>query len=373
MSKFQSPKSKVQSRKPDPQSHANQTSRDANKVRAFFASVQRKFGARPFRPHRIFAGAHAQTLAAYAWPRRGRLSTTVVKDEKRLFDVDHGVQVLAQCRWQEDRNEHGSLVIWHGMEGSTDSIYMWSTADKAFRAGFNVIRVNYRSCGNTEHLTPTIYHGGMSTDLAAVIDELIREGLKRIYPIGFSLGGNMVLKLAAEYGGNAPAEVIATCVVSPSVDLGASSRLICKASNWLYHRNFVRSMKARIRKKNLQYPELYDVTKLDQVKTILDFDEMFTARAHGFADAEDYYSKASSVRVVEQIRIPTLIIHAEDDPFIPFEPLRESSFTQNPFLLMVKTERGGHVAFVGEASDTEDRFWAENRAIEFCQLSEDYF
>jgi predicted alpha/beta-fold hydrolase len=351
----------------------NQTSRNANEVRDFFADVKKKFGARPFRPHRSFAGAHAQTLAAYAWPRRRRLSVTVVNDEQRLFDVDDGVQVLAQCRWQKDRNEHGSVVIWHGMEGSTDSVYMWSTADKAFRAGFNVIRVNYRNCGNTEHLTSTIYHGGMSADLAAVIDELIREGLKRIYPVGFSLGGNMVLKLAGEYGGNAPAEVIATCVVSPSVDLGASSKLISKGSNWLYHRNFVRSMKARIRKKKLLYPELYDITKLDQVKTILDFDELFTSRANGFADAEDYYSKASSARLVDQIRIPTLIIHAEDDPFIPFEPLRESSFTQNPFLLMVKTERGGHVAFLGEANDAEDRFWAENRVVEFCQLSENYF
>jgi len=357
----------------DPQSRANQTSRDADEVRAFFTDVQQKFGGRPFRPHRIFAGAHAQTLAAYAWPRRKRLRATVVNDEQRLFTVDDGVQVLAQCRWQEDRNEHGTVVIWHGMEGSTDSVYMWSTAHKAFRAGFNVIRVNYRSCGNTEHLTPTIYHGGMSTDLRVVIDELIHDGLKRIYPIGFSLGGNLVLKLAGEYGGNAPAEVIATCVVSPSVDLGASSRLICQRSNWLYHRNFVRSMKTRIRKKNLLYPELYDVTKLDQVKTILDFDELFTSRANGFADAEDYYSKASSVRVVDQIRIPTLIIHAEDDPFIPFEPLREGSFTQNPFLLMVKTKVGGHVAFVGEAGDNEDRFWAENRVAEFCQLSENYF
>ena len=352
---------------------ANQNSRDANEVRHFFAGVQKKFGARPFRPHRRFAGAHAQTLAAYAWPRRRRLSPTVVNDERRLFDIDHGVQVLAQCRWQEDRNEHASVVIWHGMEGSTDSVYMWSTADKAFKAGFNVIRVNYRSCGNTEHLTRTIYHGGMSADLRVVIDELIRDGLKRIYPIGFSLGGNMVLKLAGEYAGNAPPEVIATCVISPSVDLGASSRLICRRSNWIYHRSFVRSMKARIRKKSLLYPELYDVTKLDQVRTILDLDEVFTSRANGFADAEDYYSKASSVRVVDQIRIPTLIIHAEDDPFIPFEPLRERGFTQNPFLLMVETERGGHVAFVGEVRDTEDRFWAENRAIEFCQLSENYF
>src|SRR6476660_2673154 len=215
----------------DPQSHANQTRRDAHEVGAFFATVQKEFGVRPYKPHRFFGGAHAQTLAAYAWPRRRRLAATVVNDEQRLFTVDSGVQVLAQCRWQKDRTEHGTVVIWHGMEGSTDSVYMWSTASKAFRAGFNVIRVNYRSCGNTEHLTPTIYHGGMSGDLRVVIDELISDGLKRIYLIGFSLGGNLVLKLAGEYGRNLPAEVISTCVVSPSVDLGASSRIICKRSN----------------------------------------------------------------------------------------------------------------------------------------------
>jgi predicted alpha/beta-fold hydrolase len=250
---------------------------------------------------------------------------------------------------------------------------MWSTAHKAFKAGFNVIRVNFRSCGNTEHLTPTLYHGGMSADLRVVIGELISEGLTRIYPLGFSLGGNMVLKLAGEYGDNSPPEVISTCVVSPSVDLGASSRIICKRSNWLYHRNFVRSMKARIRKKNLLYPELYDLKKLGHVRTILDFDELFTSRANGFANAAEYYEKASSIRVVEKIRTPTLIIHAQDDPFIPFDPLRESSFTDNPFLLILKTERGGHVAFVSDASDSEDRFWAENRAVEFFQLSEAYF
>jgi hypothetical protein len=213
----------------------------------------------------------------------------------------------------------------------------------------------------------------MSADLRIVIDELIRDGFRQIYPIGFSLGGNMVLKLAGEYGQNPPAEIIATCVISPSVDLSASSRLICERSNWLYHRNFVSSMKARIRKKHLLYPELYDIKKLAQIRTLPDFDELFTSRANGFENAADYYYKASSVRVVDQIRIPTLIIHAEDDPFIPFEPMRQSSFAQNPFLLIVGTQRGGHVAFVGPVTNTEDRFWAENRAIQFCQMAENYF
>jgi predicted alpha/beta-fold hydrolase len=132
-------------------------------------------------------------------------------------------------------------------------------------------------------------------------------------------------------------------------------------------------MKARIRKKNRLYPELYDLSKLKQIKTIGDFDELFTSRANGFADADDYYYQASCVRVVDQIRIPTLIIHSEDDPFIPFTPLQQTGFTQNPYLLVIKTERGGHVAFVADSTESEDRFWAENRAIEFCQMSENYF
>ena len=358
----------------DPQLRANQNPRDPNKVRAFLADVERQFTARPFKHHRIFGGAHMQTLAAYAWPRRRRLMVTVAYDEERLFTVDDGVQVRAQCRWQEQHREHPTVLIWHGMEGSTDSVYMWSTAAKAFNAGFNVIRVNYRNCGNTEHLTPTLYHGGMSNDLRIIIDELIsRDRLKRLYLIGFSLGGNMVLKLAGEYGEKPPAEVISTCVVSPSVDLGASSRLICRRSNSIYHRNFVRSMKARVRKKHRLYPELYDIRKLDEIKTLLDFDELFTSRANGFANADEYYHKESCVRVVDKIRTPTLIIHSEDDPFIPFEPLRSDGFTQNPYLLVIKTERGGHVAFVSDEIETEDRFWAENRAIEFCQISENYF
>jgi predicted alpha/beta-fold hydrolase len=355
----------------DPQTNANQQPRDIEQVRAFLVEVQLAINLRPFKALPLFSGAHAQTLAAYAWPRRRRLHVTVTNDEARLFTVADNVQVLAQCRWQEDRQRHSTLVIWHGMEGSTSSIYMWSTAAKAFEAGFNVVRVNYRSCGDTEHLSPTLYHGGMSDDLRRVIEELItRDGLKRILPIGFSLGGNMVLKLAGEYGQNPPREVIAACVISPSVDLRASTDLILKGSNWIYHKNFVRSMKTRIRKKCRLYPEIYDISTLNEIKTIKDFDENFTSLANGFVNADDYYYRSSCIRVVDQIRVPTLILHAADDPFIPFEPMRQNVFTENPYLLVIGTERGGHVAFIASTDETEDRFWAENRAVDFCKLSE---
>jgi predicted alpha/beta-fold hydrolase len=327
------------------------------------------FEKKRFRPHRLFSGGHAQTLAAYAWPRPYRFRPAF--NEKRLFEVGPGIQVLANCRWQDDKTQRPTILLSHGIEGSTASIYMIATADKAFRAGFNVIGVNYRNCGGTEHLTPTLYHGGLSGDLRAVIAELInRDKLTRIFLIGYSLGGNLVLKLAAEYGRQTPPEVKAICAISPSVNLRASADLISQRSNRIYERSFVRRLKRRIVAKQKLFPELYDLSRLPLVRSLRDFDEQFTAPAHGFANADDYYQKSSSIHVIDKIGVPTLIIHAQDDPFIPFAPLRNEKLDGNPNILLLDPERGGHVAFISsERNGDEDRFWAENRAIEFCRLS----
>lgn len=342
--------------------------RTTHEVQSFLTRVANAFDSKPFTPHTIFKSGNAQTLAAWAWPRRYRHGSST-QDEDRLFETAPGVKVLAHCRWQNDRQKHATVVIWHGMEGSATSIYMLATADKAFRAGFNVVRVNYRNCGGTEHLTPTLYHGGLSDDLHVVINQLIEsEGLKRIFVLGFSLGGNMVLKLAGEYGESAPSEVVAIGVVSPSVDLEASANLIQSRRNWLYHKQFMWSLKNRIRLKQKLFPDVYDLSRLPEIRNLREFDDEFTSRANGFLDANDYYHRASSIRVVADIRIPTLIIHAEDDPFIPFDPLRDPVFSKNPYIMLVSTERGGHVAFISSRTD-EDRFWAENRVVEFFQLA----
>lgn len=317
-----------------------------------------------FVPHRVFQRGDPQTLAAYLWPLRPPDRTG---DEERLFQVGPGSRVLARCRWQPNRTEDPTLVMWHGMEGSTASAYMVSTADKAFRAGFNVVRVNYRNCGGTEHLSPTLYHGGLSDDLRAVIDELIEiDHLSRILAAGFSLGGNMVLKLAGEYGHNPPPELLGICAISPSVDLQASTSNMNRRRNWIYQQNFLRRLKNRIKLKKKLFPDLYDITGLGDIRRIEQFDDCFIAPMFGFADARDYYARASSLNVIHRIRIPTLIIHAEDDPFIPFAPLRDPSVAANPYVLLMGTERGGHVAFLS-ANAGEDRFWAENRLIDFCR------
>jgi predicted alpha/beta-fold hydrolase len=221
--------------------------------------------------------------------------------------------------------------------------------------------------------------------------------------VGFSLGGNLVLKLAGEYGDEPPPEILAVCAVSPSVDLTASAELILKRSNWIYQQDFVRRLKNRIRTKHELYPELYDISGLEKVRTLKQFDERFTAPAHGFAGADDYYYRSSSLRVIGGIRMPTLIIHAEDDPFIPFAPLRDPAVVNNPHVLLLAPKQGGHVAFIStkprrtnssannhpthngtpemvnisdnSATSTqhsgieEDRFWAENRVVEFCRLA----
>ena len=323
-------------------------SHDETSVSNRLEKVARDFETRPFVPHRIFKQGDAQTIAVHLWP--GRVSARGdTRDEARLFQVEPGSQVLAYCRWQANRHEHATLVMWHGMEGSTASAYMLTTAGKAFRAGFNVVRVNFRTCGGTEHLSPTLYHGGLTGDLRVVIDELIaRDGLARIFIAGFSLGGNMVLKLAGEYGDYPPPEVKAVCTVSPSINMRASCDLLMRGRNWIYQQDFLRRLRWRIRVKEKLFPDLYDSTGLRRLRSIEQFDDRYIAPMFGFEDANDYYTKASSLPFIRRIRIPTLMIHSQDDPFIPFRPLRDPSIAANPYVLLIAPEHGGHVAFLLE-------------------------
>ena len=324
-----------------------------------------------FKSHVLFSNGHAQTILAYAWPRYLTLSISD-PHQQRLFEVEPNVRLLAHCHWQTDPVMHPTLLLVHGLEGSSSAKYMLGTTEKAFRSGFNVIRLNLRNCGGTEHLTPTLYHGGLSEDLRAVVKELIeKDQISTMVLVGFSLGGNLVLKLAGEYGDDPPPGILGVCAVSPSVDLTAAADLILRRSNWIYQQDFVRRLKNRIRTKQKLYPELYDISGLPEVRTVREFDERFTAPAHGFADADDYYYRSSSLRVIDQIRIPTLIIHAEDDPFIPIAPLRDPAVANNPHVLLLATEHGGHVAFISANPNGEDRFWAENRVVEFCKLAAD--
>ncbi|HMF57051.1 MAG TPA: alpha/beta fold hydrolase, partial [Pyrinomonadaceae bacterium] len=279
---------------------------------------------------------------------------------------------LAHCRWQKNLKERGTLLLMHGLEGSSQSIYMLGTTLKAFKAGFNVVRLNQRTCGGTEHLTHTLYHSGMSGDVRAVVQELIeRDGLSRIFICGFSMSGNIVLKYAGEEAEDIPREISGVCAVSPSIDLSASACAIERRENWIYHRNFMIYLRSRMRRKKKLFPEVYDTSGLGKVRTMRQFDERFTAQHGGFDGADDYYTRASALPLISRIRTPTLIIHAQDDPFIPYEPLKKVAVTGNPFVITLAPPHGGHVGFISNETGVEDRFWAENRIVEFCRLIEE--
>jgi predicted alpha/beta-fold hydrolase len=244
---------------------------------------------------------------------------------------------------------------------------MRGTGEKALAAGMNVVRLNMRNCGGTEHLTPTLYHAGQTEDLRQVIAELIeRDGVKQICLVGFSLGGNVVLKLAGEYGETAPPELRAVAAVSPSIHLKSCVESIEARSNRLYHWQFVREMKSRLARKARFFPDRYDPAHLAEIRSIRMFDDTYTAPHSGFRDSSDYYERASAMPFIRSIALPALIVHAKDDPLIPFGPFEEEELA-TPFVSLLAPDRGGHVGFIAEKNGDSDFFWAEHRALEFVK------
>ena len=196
------------------------------------------------------------TLAGSLWPRRaGRLPV----GEERRFQVEPGTQLLAKCHWQARPRECATLVLVHGLEGSSESGYMLGLAEQAFAAGFNVLRVNQRTCGGTEELTPTLYCSALSADYRAILLELIeRDRLPAIFFAGYSMGGNLVLKMAGELGADAPPELRGVCGVCPTIDLAACVEALGRPGNALYEWNFVSKLKARLRRKARLFPGKFD-------------------------------------------------------------------------------------------------------------------
>jgi uncharacterized protein len=316
-----------------------------------------------FVPHPWFRNAHAQTLAGNFQRRRNLLPPA----EDRLFNVEQDGQILCHCHWQKDRADRLTLVIVHGLEGSSESRYVIGTGSKAWDRGWNVVRMNMRNCGGTETLTPTLYHSGMSNDVGAVVRALLEEDhLHQIALAGFSMGGNLVLKLTGEWGSAAPKEVKAAIGISPAVDLAISADALHDRANRIYEWKFMRGLRSRIKRKAQLFPDRYDLQYLRGVRTIREFDDQITARYSGFTGADDYYARASSANVIDKVAIPTLVIHAADDPFIKLTAESRKKLESNPHITFIETAHGGHCAFMAQPNgDGDDGRWAEKRLIDF--------
>lgn len=320
------------------------------------------FAPSEYRP--LFTGGHRQTL--YAWARTRRFARLPAPVE-RYFDVAADARVLAHCHWQDAPASHPTIVVLHGLEGSSVAHYMRGVSDKAWAAGWNVVRLNQRNCGGTEHLSRGLYHSGLTHDSLFVMRELIeRDGVTAIVVAGYSLGGNLAMKLAGELGDAAPAALRAVCAVSPTLDLAQCVEALERRANVVYQWNFVRNLKARMRRKAAAFPGAFSLDALRGLWTVRQFDEAYTAPHHGFRDAADYYSRASALPVVARIRIPALILVAEDDPFVPSAPFSSSEVTGNSNITVVLTPHGGHCAYLERATNEYDGYWAEREILRFA-------
>lgn len=316
----------------------------------------------PFQPRRGLGNGHLMTV--FAWAARRRFPN-LPSAEPRLISVGADTQVLAHCHWQPKRSERPTVMVLHGLEGSTAVHYMRGVAAKAWARGWNVVLLNQRNCGGTEHLTPGLYHSGLTDDPRAVIRALVAsDGLGDFGVVGYSLGGNLTVKLAAELADSSDVPIRAAVAVCPTIDLDRCVHAIERRSNTAYQFNFVRNLRSRMRRKAAAWPGLYDITPIDGIWTIRAFDDAYTAPHHGFGDAANYYRLASALRIADRIRIPVLIIAAEDDPFVPAEQFAAPALRANPHVRVEVTRHGGHCGFVATPG-ADDGYWAETQAMSF--------
>ncbi|MGH9409471.1 MAG: YheT family hydrolase [Vicinamibacterales bacterium] len=317
----------------------------------------------PFIPRPYLKNGHLMTI--YCWAARRRLRLPA--PEARLFQVTPDTQVLAHCYWHTDRRAHPTLLALHGLEGSSAAHYMLGLADKALHAGFNAVLLNQRNCGGTEHLGPGLYHSGLIEDAAFVIRELAADGHDRVVVAGYSLGGNLALRLAGTIGDALPS-LKAVCAVSPVAELAECVDALERGANVVYQWNFVRHLRNRMRRKAQTFPGLFDLAPLSDIRTVRQFDDVYTAPYFGFGTAKNYYYQAAAMRVIGRIQVPALIISAEDDPFVPVQTLRSAPVSSNPNVRLVAPAHGGHCGFLAQpASRDDDGYWAERAIIQFAQ------
>ena len=273
--------------------------------------------------------------------------------------------VLCHCHWQAKAGQCLTMLLVHGLEGSSRSQYVLGNAARAWAAGCNVIRMNMRNCGGSENLSPTLYHSGLSADVGAVMRTLAAEkGLNAFALAGYSMGGNLVLKLAGELGEDAPEYLKAVVGVSPAMDLAASADAMHNVSNRVYEWKFLNGLRRRFRLKAQLFPAIYSTEGLERIATLRQFDDRITARYSGFLGADDYYDRASSSRVAAQIAVPALILHSLDDPFIRMLPSTRDTLLANRRVRLVETTHGGHCAFLAPAVGY-DGYWAEKMLLDF--------
>ncbi|MES2598180.1 MAG: alpha/beta fold hydrolase [Verrucomicrobiota bacterium] len=309
---------------------------------------------------RWLRGGHVQTILPVFLPRRFRAWDR--QDRLELKDGD-----FLELRWMQAQGSEARplALLSHGLEGSVEAIYIRSMARTLAAAGWDVLAWNYRGCGGIENRLRRFYHSGESADLHFVIEHAA-SSYARIALVGFSLGANLSLKAVGE---RAPHPSIRAVIgISGPVDLASSAVAIDqKPANRVYQKRFLQSLKDKVVAKSARYPELHEMLAgndgIRAVTTLKEFDERITAPLHGFADAEDYWAKASSLPYLPNIRVPALLLSARNDPLLTAASFPEELARSSEHLHLEAPMNGGHVGFHDFRAGLQP--WSERRVLEF--------
>jgi len=257
------------------------------------------------------------------------------------------------------------IILLHGLEGHAQRPYITGAAKLFNNHGVDAVCVNFRGCSGHENLNYYSYHSGATSDLVEVIEHAIsNKKYDAIYLKGISLGANLILKYLGE-GNTVPSQVKAAIAVSVPCDLYGSCKELHTLKNKLFHDRFLKDLVERLREKQKRFPEFLSIEEVNSIKTLKDFDSVYTAKAHGFKNAMDYYEKCSSLQFLPNIKTPALIINALNDSFLSSEcfPVKESK--NSPYLHLEMPKYGGHVGFI----DKGNFYYNEKRALEFTKTT----
>lgn len=321
-------------------------------------------GDRTYRPAWWASNPHVQTL----WAKLLRPTSTIPTRQELLETADGDVLEIRRFDAPAGRPR---LVVLHGLEGTIRSHYLGGVLAEAQRRGWGADIMLFRGCGEQPNRTRRFYHSGETGDIAFVVDRVVDEHpASRIGLTGFSLGGNVLLKWLGERGASLPANVAAAAAVSVPFDLARSAAHIDRGFARVYQAHFLRSLRRKTLAKMQHFPELVHPQRLSGARSIRDFDDVVTAPIHGFRDAEDYYARSSAIRWIGKIHLPTLLLNALDDPFLPPDVLTavEGIAQTNPALHIDFPAHGGHVGFVSGRVPWRADYWAERRVAEFLAV-----
>ncbi len=316
-------------------------------------------------PAWLFRNRHVHTI----YPAVFRRIRDVVYQRERITlpDTDFLDLDWSRCASGVDNPEEERLsIVLHGLEGSAAGGYVRGMVRAMNRAGWDAVAVNFRGCSGEPNRLLRSYHAGATEDLAAVLEHITATyAYREIMLVGFSLGGNLTLKYLGDVGTSLPAQVVAAAGVSVPCDLAASVEAMSTRTNQFYIARFMRNLREKMREKAASFPGQLSIDGLDEMTTFYEFDDHYTAPLHGYGTAANYWRVCSCRTVLPNIRIPTLILNAADDPFLgpACFPVREAE--QSTFVYLEMPAYGGHVGFIDRAKDK--RYWSEQRVVSFFQ------